>query len=88
MIEYIKEENKILSEKPGNKRILLDNNQRRRFAAITERIAEIILLPEKRAHSVHPKHVESVEIIPNLLNKNHLQLSEGTGGGGIRTPVP
>ncbi|MGA2916628.1 MAG: integrase core domain-containing protein [Sedimentisphaerales bacterium] len=43
MIEYLKEENKILREKLGNKRILLNDQQRRRLAILGKRLGYKLL---------------------------------------------
>ena len=43
VIEYLIEENKILREKIGNKRILLNKNQKRRLAVLGKRLGRKLL---------------------------------------------
>lgn len=43
MIEYLKEENKILREKLGHKRILLNDSQRRRLAILGKKLGRAVL---------------------------------------------
>src|SRR5512136_1926210 len=43
VIEYLKEENKILREKLGTKRILLNDNQRMRLARLAKRLGRAVL---------------------------------------------
>ena len=43
VIEYLREENKILREKLGTKRILLNDNQRMRLARLGKRIGRKVL---------------------------------------------
>jgi hypothetical protein len=43
MIEYLKEENKILREKLGPKRILLNDSQRRRLAILGKKLGRAVL---------------------------------------------
>jgi hypothetical protein len=43
VIEYLKEENKILREKLGSKRILLSDQQRRRLATLGKRLGHKLL---------------------------------------------
>ena len=40
MIEYLKEENKILREKLGKKRLLLNNDRRRRLAVLAHKLGK------------------------------------------------
>jgi hypothetical protein len=42
VIEYLKEENKILREKLGTKRILLNDNQRMRLARLAKRLGRAV----------------------------------------------
>ena len=39
MIEYLKEENKVLREKLGTKRLLLNDDQRRRLAVLAKKLS-------------------------------------------------
>ncbi len=41
VIEYLKEENKILREKLGNKRILLNDSQKMRLSRLGKRLAQL-----------------------------------------------
>ena len=43
VIEYLRQENKILREKLGKKRIILDDNQRMRLARFGERLGRKVL---------------------------------------------
>ena len=59
-----------------------------RLSGIAKKMSENISSTQKCAKSVHRKHVQSRAIEPKLLLDRELQLVGGTGGGGIRTPVP
>ena len=43
VVEYLEEENKVLREKLGTKRILLNDNQRMRLAQLAKRLGRAVL---------------------------------------------
>jgi hypothetical protein len=72
VIEYLKEENKVLREKLGTKRILLNYNQRMRLARLAKRLGRAVLTDASPV---------SITIF-----KFRLQRGQRTGSGTRGTP--
>jgi len=59
-----------------------------RLSEIADKIAENVFSEQKCAKSVHRKQIVSEVVDRNAIPVKCLQQFQGTGGGGIRTPVP
>ena len=56
IIDYLREENKVLREQLGNRRLRLNNEQRRRLAARAKKLGHKVLADQFAARLMHSIH--------------------------------